>query len=587
MTNVKSKTEADGPPSKDGKTWVYNVKPHTMAKDQDFTAAAILACLDFAHVFPRNRQGSFFATSDGIAVHLCAVPKESKATGRTSSVDASNSKSKEMEESELDKWRKKHDEQLTAWKESVEQRLLDAKSRDPVDDAELQALLKELESVFVWHGGLDCGKSGLDAVIPPASVQLATASKAAAEAAVSRAEALILEVEAELKSLLGDPQFGEERRQILEKHKGGDLLSEMWEVEDPKGFFDVCAAYDLLLLAKGQNSDALAELKRVTMDQEQAAKLFASDRHKGLSITKSHRKKEMHEQELQDERERRLRLFDSCLRGNDSHGTLLEKRASLHGIPLTDEEALLSAVKSRLFSFYLLQVCYNSSDQRKQRRTTDIRRRNYVSRVTRAVTKDLVEAVMKSPDGTFLSRNITVPKRSPHARQREYVRGWERGARVAAAAVQESNVALGARPLVPLCIWVDMFSGKGQRTSSSFPFQELFRSIVRHIKSRPALSGRVLVQVENGYRSSRQAAGALCYLSNAEQIDHRSVKITDLKNNWAGPLLDSFGYFFCPVTGKILKRDPPAALSMATIGTCVYNGAPRHNIWCARRTPAD
>jgi hypothetical protein len=111
--------------------------------------------------------------------------------------------------------------------------------------------------------------------------------------------------------------------------------------------------------------------------------------------------------------------------------------------------------------------------------------------------------------------------------------------------------------------------------------------MLRHIRSRPKLAARVMVYVDNGYRSSRQAAGTMCYLANMERVDHRKVQALDLPEDWLGNLLDGFGYFYCPVTKAILQRDPPASLSMSTIGTCTFYNAPHPEIWAPTLTVAE
>ena len=65
-----------------------------------------------------------------------------------------------------------------------------------------------------------------------------------------------------------------------------------------------------------------------------------------------------------------------------------------------------------------------------------------------------------------------------------------------------------------------------------------------------------------------------------ERCNHRKVKSLDVQQPWQGPLVGSFKWFYCPVTGELVKRDPPAALSMCVIGTCSLHGAPRFNNFC-------
>ena len=116
-----------------------------------------------------------------------------------------------------------------------------------------------------------------------------------------------------------------------------------------------------------------------------------------------------------------------------------------------------------------------------------------------------------------------------------------------------------------------------------FILHEVYRSMLRHIRSRPKLAARVMVYIDNGYRSSRQAAGTMCYLADMERADHRKVQVLNLPNDWLGQVQDGFGYFYCPVTNAILKRDPPASLSMSTIGTCTFYNAPHPQIWAPEK----
>ena len=191
--------------------------------------------------------------------------------------------------------------------------------------------------------------------------------------------------------------------------------------------------------------------------------------------------------------------------------------------------------------------------------------------------------MLHAPDDKFLPKSLAFPKRSPQSRQREKVRGWERGVKRAMGAIEASKSTCR----LPVWIATDMFSAKGQRISSTFPFQEVYRSMLRHIRSRPKLASRVMVYVDNGYRSSRQAAGTMCYLANMARADHCKVQALNLPGDWLGEVQDGFGYFYCPVTKAILKRDPPASLSMGTIGTCTFHNAPHPQIWAPARTVAE
>ena len=85
--------------------------------------------------------------------------------------------------------------------------------------------------------------------------------------------------------------------------------------------------------------------------------------------------------------EERLAVFDECLAGDAGHKKLLEKLVKLTKVAW-DRDAELAAVASRLSVFRLLQIAYNSGVQRKQRRTTAIKRRGFTARAVRLLTKD-------------------------------------------------------------------------------------------------------------------------------------------------------------------------------------------------------
>ena len=76
----------------------------------------------------------------------------------------------------------------------------------------------------------------------------------------------------------------------------------------------------------------------------------------------------------------------------------------------------------------------------------------------------------------------------------------------------------------------------------------------------------------------------MCYLSNTI---HRNIQAFDLPHDWKGGIQDGFGYFFCPVTKTVLLRDPPAAMSMSTIGACSLYNAPRPQIWAHAQSTAE
>jgi hypothetical protein len=413
---------------------------------------------------------------------------------------------------------------------------------DPRWLTELDAAKKAAENVEVLFVGLDCGKSGLNAVMAPGVIREAVKLKAHAEAELSEAE----------KN--GD----QEKIFVARKWVGMATLTE----------------------EKARSLFKNAQVPSGSTGHSDLSPLRENQSEKGAhSITKGCRRSELLEAELCKKREKRLAIFDECV--VDNHGAMLKGLVKLSGVAWNPDSEL-GAIKSRLSVYRLLQIAYNSGDQRKERRTTAIKRRGFTARATRLLTKDLPEAVLLSPD-KFLSKSLSFPSRSPQSRQRDKVRGWERGVNRAMGAIE----AASSTCRLPLWIASDMFCAKGQRISSSFPFQELFRTIVRYIASRPLLQARIMVYISNGYRSSRQAAGTMCFLANMERADHRKVQVLDLPDDWYGKIQDSFAYFYCPVTKTVLKRDPPAALSMATIGACTFYGAPHPEIWAPARTAAE
>ena len=219
-----------------------------------------------------------------------------------------------------------------------------------------------------------------------------------------------------------------------------------------------------------------------TLDEDKARALLASNEQKGVNcVSKGQNAVELNERRLCDDRERRLAIFDECLRGNDfTHHTLLATVKSLHDAPLGRE---IEAVATRLRVRRFLEIAYNSNVVRQQRRTTDKLRRSYVARFTRVLTKTLPEAVVKAGD-KFLDRNVSFPPRSPHSRLHEQVRGWERGTHVALARIASANERVSLGPLRLSC---DMFTTKGQRVTSSFSFASLHKRMCRLIQTSPAV----------------------------------------------------------------------------------------------------
>ena len=202
-----------------------------------------------------------------------------------------------------------------------------------------------------------------------------------------------------------------------------------------------------------------------------------------------------------------------------------------------------------------------------------------MARATRALTKTLPDAAKELGDGEFLKKNLKFPGRSPHSRGRELMHGWKRNGHHRQEAFESSSET---SPDYKIAIFCDLFSSKGQKTTSSFGFAQLNPMMRRYINSRPVLRGRIAVQTINGHRTSRQAAGVHSFLSTGKRYDHRSVKETDLGSTFKGPMPDSFKYFWCPVTKRILRRDPPAASNCSIIGHCIIADVERPEFFCPK-----
>ncbi len=483
----------------------------------------MLSLFDWKRVVNPRHRGKLSASSDGVGVNLLALPKKEQKSGFVGL-------------------------QLSS-------------------DKRVQGDLG-----LVSVGGIDYGKSGAVAMMAPSLVQAALHEKAAAEAFLARLQeekAAIPETVAEAERVMEDTQATVEARNGRWTRALEDcFLHAQWAADD---------ARDRVAQIDSEIEEARLHMHEATLLEDEARALLATNKHKGVQcVTKAQKAVELNERRLRDERERRLGIFAECLRGNDTtHHSLQASVQSLHGAAVGQE---VDAVVSRLRVWRLLQIAHNSGTTRQQRRTTDKLRRSYVARFTRVVTKSLPEAVAKAGKAKFLERNVEFPARSPHSRAREQVRGWERGTHVALERIASASDGV---PLGPLRLSCDMFTTKGQRVTSTYFFASLHRSMCRLIKSSP-LAKRITVLIENGYRSSRQAAGLLSYLANLERSDHRKVKATDVQLAWQGPLVGSFKWFYCPVTRKLVKRDPPAALSMAVIGTCSLHNAPRFNNFCPK-----
>lgn len=519
----------------------YRLQSHVACVDKHVSKAFLLSLFDYRRVLAKSHYGKVCGRSDGRSLNLTGLLPKTAKKGKKKSDDVVLEETRARFRVLVEKLGQEAQDKMDK---------LEADAIAAGDDCderlkmELETARQELENVNVLFMGLDCGKSGLNAAMAPRVIRHAVMKKTEAEAELAKSQK-----SEDASAIAADAA----------KVKNATLSEE--------------AARQLFENAQVPSSSTSRPNERP---------LRKNRSEKGAhSITKGTRKSEMLETKLRKIREERLAIFDECfIEGFDHHSMEKDRLVKLSGV-VFDDKIELNAIKSRLLVYRLLKIAYNSGEQRKERRTTAIKRRGFTARATRLLTKDLPEAVLRSPD-KFLDKSLPFPKRSPQSRQRDKVRGWERGVNRAMSVIESSKSTCR----LPVWIAADMFSGKGQRISSTFPFQEVYRSMLRHIRSRPKLAERVMVYIDNGYRSSRQAAGTMCYLANMERADHRKVQALDLPDDWLGELLDGFGYFYCPVTKSILKRDPPASLSMSTIGTCTFFDAPHFENWAPARNVA-
>ena len=504
----------------------YAVLPQTIADNESMCKALMLALFDWKRVIHPLHAGKLCASSDGVCVNLLALPKGMRKSG---SVGQQQQSSSTLVPGEAD----------------------------------------HLSRISVV--GIDYGKSGVAAMMAPGPAQAALHAKAAAEALLAR----LLEEKAGLpKTLAAARRDLAEVTAELGRHREGTQKYQWLKARWDRFSEAVDAAFQRSAQIDEEIKAAEKRVLSATLDEDKARALLASNEQKGVNcVSKGQNAVELNERRLCDDRERRLAIFDECLRGNDfTHHTLLATVKSLHDAPLGRE---IEAVATRLRVRRFLEIAYNSGAVRQQRRTTDKLRRSYVARFTRVLTKTLPEAVAKAGD-KFLDRNVPFPLAAPIRVCASRSEAGSAASRVALARIASAGERV---PLGPLRLSCDMFTTKGQRVTSSFPFASLHKRMCRLIQTSP-LSKRVSARIENGFRSSRQAAGLLSYLANLQRADHRKVSTTDATAAWHGPLVGSFKWFFCPVTRKIIKRDPPAALSMVVIGTCSLHNAPRPNIFC-------
>lgn len=335
-----------------------------------------------------------------------------------------------------------------------------------------------------------------------------------------------------------------------------------------------------------------------SLDEAHVNELLEDDKRRGVTVSKGEFLSYVRHNEHEAERVTEYRKFDSIV--TERHEAL-----SKHVVPLwcaSSSRRMVDAIVSQTRVFPLLQFCYNSSAVRQQRRQRARLERNFIGRMI-SVVSQLPSRVANG----FLEKNVPLPPRSASSRQAERVHGWKRegkapngvpavrhdrkrgvrggkstdGERVAIANISAVNSNSVPPPLI--LISCDVFQGKGQRNNSAFPYLSLFRKFKQMIESGP-LARRVIVQIINGHRTSRQAAGARSFLLGRPRSDHCSVREGDFKDNWKGPHVDGFFYFYCPVTGQIVRRDDPAGENCSVVGLCELVGAERPQIFTSTTT---
>ena len=234
--------------------------------------------------------------------------------------------------------------------------------------------------------GADYGKSGVAAAVAPGPVQDAAHTKAAAEAALARAQEELAKAERAERDAA--------KPSAATKRNHAKKVANLQRTVD----------------------SAQAAVTKATLDEQRARDLLGTNRNKGAHcVGKALRGVEMAEQRERHVREERLALFDTCLAGGATHRTLAESVTSLHHVQPGDE---LGAVVSRLRVYWLLQIAHSSHAVRQERRNTEKLKRAFTSRYTRMVTKDLPDAVTKTRNGSFLQQNVAFPARSPRSRAR-------------------------------------------------------------------------------------------------------------------------------------------------------------------------
>lgn len=452
-----------------------------------------LALFDFAALVSPQHKGSFHATSDGVCVHLVAVVEGS-------------GKSK-------------------------------AKKEEP-KKVRTAADMEAFDRGDIMGCGIDCGKHGIEVVVPPVAAQGHAAKLAFAEAQLSQ-------LQSQLDLSPKDQQL--EREVVVLQQR-----------------------VDALKLEKHEAINVIYGPGRRAIERGAS------------SITKQSYASEMRSNAQKREREESLAKFDLCVQDGARHGNLLKRRQKLQQVPVGLSNEVM-ALQQRLADFSLLCCAYNAPAVRKQRREREILHQQYVARCVRLITNDLPSRVKDAGLG-FPLHGSSFPARSQVARQSATIRGWERGvhvarARIAEAETQESQQRYAAVRSHPprLIIAIDMCPGKGQRASSGFPFRRLMKDIIQYVRVRAHLHARVEFQVINGqhFRSSKQAAGFVSWLSkDGQRVDNERVQPQHLPDSWKGPRPRDFYTKFDPVTGTIKLRDPPAALTVSRNAIAEFFGAP-------------
>ena len=136
---------------------------------------------------------------------------------------------------------------------------------------------------------------------------------------------------------------------------------------------------------------------------------------------------------------------------------------------------------------------------RKIRREREMLEQRFVARCVHLITNVLPQAVIASGQ-RFPDRALRFPANSPVARASATIRGWERGVHVARARIAEADAESKeqaykvSKPLPKLIFAIDTCPGKGQRTTSGFPFRKLIKAIIIYVQHRKYLADRVEFQ---------------------------------------------------------------------------------------------